>query len=265
MSLRTAVKSSSGGSCGRAGAAKWSQRNTGIVFGGACQRPDPELPHPIGGAGRVTPVLPELVEPAPEAEFRGQRGMTDRGEGPVAVLAQPRREPRGLEQPRRLPPGAPARVHPGEERRRRAPGLGPGGQRFEEHRSRRAEQVEVRTDVARIAVDPEVVGAQRGDGDQHQVGALGGDLRSRSPHAAAVSAASAAAARRFRPDVHRPSAPARISIRRAPSASRTRRTRVASARRYGPSRSGHSTITTASSSSISSMPSSRSSSGRSIR
>ena len=203
------------------------------ILGGVCERPDPELPHPISGGAGVAPVLPELVETAPEAEFGGKGGMTDRGEGPVAVLAQPGREGGPLDQPGRLSPGAPARVHPGEDRRRGPPGLGPGGQRCEEHRPRRPEQVEVRTDVSRIAVDPEVVGAQRGDGDQDQAGPFGGDPR---PRIAARGQGEGGQRRRRQqavrlPGAHRAAAPARISMRRAPSASRSRRTRVASARR----------------------------------
>ena len=217
------------------------------------QHLDPEIADCLGGGRRaVSPVLPEVVEAVSETEFGSEGRMTDGAHRPVAVSAQRGRE-RGLaEKPRRVPAAAPARIYPREQGGRSPAGLGPGSEGLEEHGPRRPEQIEVRTDVAWIAVDSEVVGAQRGDSDQDEARPLGSGGRARvrargrrqgrqqgrqqgrrpdGNHAAALPGARCVPAEESPPGVHEGSSSVVISMRRAPFRSSRRRTRMASGRR----------------------------------
>ena len=61
------------------------------------------------------------------------------------------------------------RVHAGQHGRRGPAGFRPGRERIQKDRSRRAEEIEVGSDVAPVSVDSQVIGPERGDREQDQV------------------------------------------------------------------------------------------------
>ena len=196
--------------------------------------PFPEVEPPVEGAGR--------------AEQAYERRVVHGGQRPVPAGAEQRREQPASDfpgsQPGRGAEGRFRRVRSAEGGEGGARRLRPGGEGFEEEGAGSAEQVEAGRGVPGVAVDPQVVGAERGDGDHEEArgraaGPVGRRPSGRRPAAAGETGGERERDRRRpgRPGAQgappgaAPSVPRSIRIVRAPSGERSRTTRTASALR----------------------------------